>query len=194
MKCQEVYGTTLICIDHVLEARILGKSMQYQRPIVRPIVSQYIWYNINKYVALSVKGPQGRSHYKKNRKIWDKVPKGGGGSDPNPIFFFRISFFLTTNLASPYLKTCFTVKIWLNLMHTNLIARIILTTVPVTAAVQLIFCISQTTSIREGSLKKTPIFGPQGQVALPPPSPAWPSLNRFIFLPFQMSTDVPLWY
>ena len=37
----------------------------------------------------------------------------------------------TTNLASPYLKTCATVKIWLNLMHINLISRLIHATVPV---------------------------------------------------------------
>ena len=30
----------------------------------------------------------------------------------------------TTNLASPYLKTCFPVRIWPNLMHTNLITRL----------------------------------------------------------------------
>ena len=58
---------------------------------------------------------------------------GGGGSDPNPIFFSQnFLFFLeTTKLASSYFKTCVTVKIWLNLMHTNLIARLIHATVPV---------------------------------------------------------------
>ena len=35
-----------------------------------------------------------------------------GRSDPNPIYFRISSLFLeTTNLASPYLKTCVTVKI-----------------------------------------------------------------------------------
>ena len=50
-----------------------------------------------------------------------------------PKYFFQnICFFLeTTNLASTYLKTCFTVKIWVNLMHINLISRLIHATVTV---------------------------------------------------------------
>ena len=47
-------------------------------------------------------------------------------------FLVVISFSLeTTNLAYPYLKTCVTVKIWLNLIYRNLISRLIHTTVPV---------------------------------------------------------------
>ena len=67
-----------------------------------------------------------RSHYKKG-KIWDKVPKGGGGLTQTQIFFLsQFTFLETTNLASPYFN-----KIWLNLMHTNLISRVIHATVPV---------------------------------------------------------------
>ena len=57
--------------------------------------------------------------------------RGGGGSDPNPSFCSEFPFLEATNLASPYFKTCVTVKIWLNLMHTNLISRLIHATVPV---------------------------------------------------------------
>ena len=65
-------------------------------------------------------------------KKWKKLGQRGGGSDPNPIFFLHNFLFLeTTNLPSPYLKTCVTVKIWLNLMHINLISRQIHATVPV---------------------------------------------------------------
>ena len=57
----------------------------------------------------------------------------GAGSDPNPNFFpSQFPFFLeTTNIASPYFKSCVTMKIGLNLMHTNLISRLIHATVPV---------------------------------------------------------------
>ena len=58
--------------------------------------------------------------------------RGVGGSDPNINFSLsEFPFLETTNLASPYFKTCVTVKIWLNLMHTNLISRLIYATVPV---------------------------------------------------------------
>ena len=55
-------------------------------------------------------------------------PKGGGLTQTQ--FFFSLQNFLfleTTNLASPYFKTCVKKykKIWLNLMHTNLISRLI---------------------------------------------------------------------
>ena len=46
-------------------------------------------------------------------------------------FVQSLCFLETTNLASSYLKTCFTVKIWLYLMNTNLITRLIQATVPV---------------------------------------------------------------
>ena len=53
----------------------------------------------------------------KNRENLGQSPKRGGRGLTQTQFFFRISFFLeTTNLVSPYLKTCVTVKIWLNLI------------------------------------------------------------------------------
>ena len=60
------------------------------------------------------------------------VLKGGGVWWKPKLFFQNFCCFLeTTNLASPYLKTCFTVKIWLNFMHRNLISMLIHTPVPV---------------------------------------------------------------
>ena len=103
-------------------------------PPAPPINVNYIFFTVP-IMAYIIKG--GKTHEwchfkKKHRKIWDKVPIGGGGVWPKPKFVFRISIFLeTTNLASPYLKTCVTVKIWLNLLHTNLISWLILATVPV---------------------------------------------------------------
>ena len=48
------------------------------------------------------------------------------------MLIFTIFVFLeNTNLASPYLKACFTVKIWLNLMNKKLISRLIQATIPV---------------------------------------------------------------
>ena len=66
-------------------------------------------------------------------KFGTKSQKGEGGSDPNPFFSLSQNFLFleTTNLASPYFKTCVTVKIWLNFMHTNLITRLKHATVPV---------------------------------------------------------------
>ena len=64
----------------------------------------------------------------KNGKIWDKVPEGGGLTQTQ-ICVQNFLFLETTNFASPYFKPCVTVKIWLNLMHTNLISRLIHATV-----------------------------------------------------------------
>ena len=69
---------------------------------------------------------------KKMESLGQSPKRGGEGSDPNPIFFLQNFLFLeTTNFVSLYLKTCMTVKIGLNLMHTNLISRLIHLTVPV---------------------------------------------------------------
>ena len=84
----------------------------------------------------------GRSHFKKNGNFWDKVPKGGGGGlTQTQIFVHNFLFLETTNLASAYLKTWVTLKIWLNLMHTNLISRVIHATVPFPGGVVGVFLI-----------------------------------------------------
>ena len=56
---------------------------------------------------------------------------GGGGSDPNPNFCSEFPFFRNHKLSFNIPQTCVSVKILLNLMHTNLISRLTHATVPV---------------------------------------------------------------
>ena len=67
-------------------------------------IYQAVWWPVG--WLISQLDSQGRSHFKKTEKNWDNVPRGGMSD------------------ASPYLKTCVTVKIWLHFMHINVISRL----------------------------------------------------------------------
>ena len=69
------------------------------------------WYIIlkprhsNCQVFPNITHPKGRSHYKKNWKIWDKVPKGGGLTQTQ--FFVQNFLFLNHKFSFPITKNMF---------------------------------------------------------------------------------------